>query len=71
MAAVYGADGKLDSRFLFTTKTVLGDIAEVADEIGRDYPLNLVRTIGAGGTPAKDINSTRTKWRRMLSLEGF
>ncbi|RYP88188.1 hypothetical protein DL769_000286 [Monosporascus sp. CRB-8-3] len=38
---VYGADGRLHSKFLRATKTVLADIAVVADELQHTFPLDL------------------------------
>ena len=38
---VYGADGKLDRRFLQSTKSALGDIAGAADELRRGFPMCL------------------------------
>ncbi|OTA61629.1 Zn(II)2Cys6 transcription factor [Hypoxylon sp. EC38] len=38
---VYGIDGKLRSKFLRATKSVLADIAGVADELQHTFPLHL------------------------------
>ncbi|EPE04399.1 zn 2cys6 transcription factor [Ophiostoma piceae UAMH 11346] len=38
---VYGADGQLDRRFLKSTKSALGDIAGVADDLRRQFPMCL------------------------------
>ncbi|KAF2143961.1 uncharacterized protein K452DRAFT_150693 [Aplosporella prunicola CBS 121167] len=38
---VYGFDGKLNSKFLLSTKAALADIADLADELRNSFPLHL------------------------------
>ncbi|EKG14254.1 hypothetical protein MPH_08544 [Macrophomina phaseolina MS6] len=42
---VYGADGRLNSKFLLSTKEVLASIANLADELQGAFPLHLGKTI--------------------------
>ena len=48
LLAIYGADGRLQSRFLLSTKNALSDIAGAADELRRNCPLALDGDNGNG-----------------------
>ena len=39
MLAVYGSEGKLDSRYLSATQSVLRDIAKVTEQLNRSFGL--------------------------------
>ncbi|KKY17636.1 putative zn 2cys6 transcription factor [Diplodia seriata] len=42
---VYGADGRLNSKFLLSTKEVLASIAHLADELRESFPLQIANAI--------------------------
>lgn len=42
---MYGADGRLNRKFLRSTKEILENIAAVADELQEAFPLGMDKTI--------------------------
>ncbi|KAK7416873.1 hypothetical protein QQX98_004931 [Neonectria punicea] len=44
---VYGADGRLNKRFLLSTKEVLSNIAGLADELQQTFPMQMDQTINS------------------------
>ena len=48
LSAIYGADGRLQSKFLLSTKNALSEIAGIANELSGDYALALDGEHGSG-----------------------
>ncbi|KPM41163.1 hypothetical protein AK830_g5425 [Neonectria ditissima] len=44
---VYGADGRLNKRFLLSTKEVLSNVAGLADELQQTFPMQMDQTINS------------------------